>query len=44
MLGPLLWIVAYDKILTDDTLENGQLSCYADDTLLVTVARAILRM
>ena len=39
VLGPLLWNVAYDDILRDDMDRNCFIFCFADDTLLVTVAK-----
>ena len=38
VLGPLLWDIAYDCVLTRTILPEGK-TCYADDTLLVASGR-----
>ena len=40
VLGPLLWNIAHDRVLTRIVLPEGvSLTCYADDTLLLAIGR-----
>ena len=40
VLEPLLWNIAYDRVLTWTVLpEDVSLTCYADDTLLLGTGR-----
>lgn len=39
VLGPLLWNIAYDNVLRDEMEENCSIFCFADDTLIVSIAK-----
>lgn len=41
VLGPLLWNIGYDSVLHKPLEEHSCLTCYADDTLLLTAAEDI---
>lgn len=41
VLGPTLWNIAYDKVLSRSTCHGCSTLCYADDTLLISRGRRL---
>lgn len=41
VLGPLLWNIGYDSVLHKRLEEYSNITCYADDTLLLTAAEDV---
>lgn len=39
VLGPLLWNITYDEVIRNNPINNSEVICYADDTIVLVKAR-----